>query len=145
MKALRWVSVGILFALVACNSTPTIEVTGQWLWSSTFTSTSPAVTCTTSGSLLLSSGTQFTGIRSNIEAECAGGPAGLEDQLKISANVVNANINGNVVTMEIDFCQHEGTVTLDTPSGDVMSGTHECPVGLVGAPQFFTGTWEASR
>jgi len=145
MRILRWVPLGTLFTLGACNSTPTIEVTGQWQWSSTFTSTVPAVTCTTIGSLLLSSGTQFTGLRSNTEATCEGGPPELETTLKLSANIVNASIDGNVVTMEIDFCQHEGTVTLDTPAGDVMSGTHECPNGLAGAPQFFSGTWEASR
>ena len=145
MKILRWVPLGALFVLVACNSTPTIEISGQWQWSSTFTSTVPEVTCTTSGSILVSQGTQFTGLRSNTEATCTGASAGLEDQLRLSANIVNASISGNVVNMEIDFCPHEGTVTLDTPAGDVMSGTHECPNGLIGAPQFFSGTWEASR
>ncbi len=145
MKILRWVPLGILFTMAACNSTPTIDIAGQWLWSSTFTSTEPAVTCTTSGSVLLSQGSRFTGLRSNTEATCQGGPPELEDQLRLSANIVNASIDGNVVTMEIDFCLHEGTVTIDTPAGDVMSGTHECPDGLLGAPQFFSGTWEASR
>ncbi len=145
MKILRWMAFGVLLTMVACSSTPEINLAGQWLWSSTFTSTAPAVTCTTAGSVLLSQGTQFTGLRSHHEATCQGGSTALEDVLKLSANIVNASIDGNVVMMEIDFCPHEGTVTLDTPAGDVMSGTHECPNGLIGAPQFFSGTWEASR
>jgi len=64
----------------------------------------------------------------------------------LPANVIRASVQGVRITMEIDFCEFEGTVRLDTPEGDVMSGTVQCPEGLVGIDQgVFTGPWRASR
>ena len=134
---------------LACGSTaPTVDVSGLWDWTATFTSTELSITCVTSGTILLAQsegGGRVTGVRAAPVATCEGGPDTLEDRLQLPANVLNAEVSGNEITMEIAFCDYQGTVTMGTPNGDVMSGTIECPGGLAGESGLFTGTWEASR
>ncbi len=134
---------------LACGSTaPTVDVSGQWNWTATFTSTEQSITCVTAGSILLTQskgGSRVTGLRASPEVTCVGGSNTLEANLRFSANVMNAKVSGNEITMEIDFCDYRGTVTMGTPNGDVMSGTLECPDGLSIEFGVFTGTWEASR
>ncbi len=134
---------------LACGSTaPTVDVSGEWNWTVTFTSTELSITCVTTGTILLSQskgGSRVTGLRASPEATCVGGSDTLEATLRSPANVINAEVSGNEITMEIDFCDYRGTVTMGTPNGDVMSGTLECPDGLSIEFGVFTGTWEASR
>lgn len=133
---------------LACGGDPSVRVGGQWDWAATFTSAAEGVTCVTTGDLLLSQsagGSRITGLRANTEVACEGGLDLLEESLRLSAIVINSEVHGNVITMEIDFCEFEGTVMLGTPAGDVMSGTLVCPDGLPSQPGVFTGPWEASR
>ncbi len=148
MNKTRLVPLVTVALTLACSTDPSVDVGGQWDWAATFTSTSPPVTCVTSGSILLaqSSGGALSGLRSNTVVECEGGPDNLEQSLLRAANVIRAEVQGDRITMEIDFCEFEGTVRLDTLEGDVMSGTVQCQEGLVGIDQgVFTGTWQASR
>jgi hypothetical protein len=133
---------------IACGGDPNAEISGQWDWAATFTSQAEGVTCITAGSLLLSQssgGSRVTGLRSNSEVECEGGPDSIEDALRLGAPVNNGEVHGNVISMEINFCEFDGTIMLDTPAGDVMSGTLGCQDGLATQTGVFTGTWEASR
>ena len=148
MNKTRLVPLVMVALTLACSTDPSVDVGGQWDWTATFTSISPSVTCVTSGSILLaqSSGGALTGLRSNTVVECEGGPDNLEQSLRLPANVIRAEVQGDRITMEIDFCEFEGTVRMGTPEGDVMSGTVRCQEGLVGIDQgVFTGTWRASR
>jgi hypothetical protein len=133
---------------VACGSDPNAQISGEWDWSATFTSEVLGVTCVTAGSLLLSQssgGSTVSGLRSNTDVACEGGPDNLEEALGQPAQVINSEVNGTSITMEIDFCDFDGTIMLDTPAGDVMSGTLVCQEGIPLQPEVFTGTWEASR
>jgi hypothetical protein len=147
MNKTRLAPLAVVLA-VACGGDTNAEISGQWDWAATFTLEAGGVSCVTSGSLLLSQssgGSRITGLRSHTEVACEGGPDNLEEALRQPGAVINSNVRGNVITMEIDFCEFEGTIMLDTPAGDVMSGTLECQDGLSIQPGVFTGTWEASR
>lgn len=141
------VPLAVAFALACGSTAPAVDVTGLWDWTATFTSTQLSITCVTTGTILLSQsgGGRLSGVRAGPVATCQGGPDTLQDRLQLPANVLKAQVSGNEIKMEIDFCDYQGTVTLGTPNGDVMSGTIECPGGLAGESGLFTGTWEAGR
>ena len=148
MKKLRLLPFVVMGA-VACSSDPSVNVSGQWAWMSTFNSASEGITCVVTGDILLDqsiSGTMVIGRRAATDVDCGAGNPTLEQQLATNANVLNASVNGNTISMEINFCDYEGTVSLDTPTGDMMSGTFECANGLFGIlVGVITGTWEASK
>ena len=145
----KWLAPMMTFALACSTTAPSVDVSGLWDWTATFTSTQLSITCVTTGTTILLSqsrdGGRVTGMRAGPTATCEGGPDTLEDRLGFPANVLNAQVSGNMITMEIDFCDYEGTVTIGTANGDVMSGTLECAGGLAGESGFFTGIWKASR
>lgn len=133
---------------VACGGEEPAYVSGEWDWETSFANQDQTISCVTSGNLLLAQTAgqeRITGVRANTEVTCQGGSANLEEALSIGANVINSKVQGNTITMDIDFCDHEGTIMLDTPTGDLMSGTLECPDGIPTQSGLFTGTWEASR
>lgn len=147
MSKTSFVPLAIALA-VACGGEEPAHIAGEWDFGTSFASQDQSVSCVTIGSLLLAQTAgqeRITGVRSNSTVTCQGGSANLEDALKIGANVINSKVQGNTVTMEISFCNFEGTIMLDTPTGDLMSGTLECPDGIPTQSGLFTGTWEASR
>lgn len=141
MNILRYVPL-LLVSVVACgNTAPELDVTGQWDMLQTFTN--GTIMCETVGDLLLNhpaNGTRFTGQRATVSQVCTGNrPDGFD--AAPSAGVFNANVRGLRVTMEIDFCEFDGMLENESQ----MSGTLECPDGLGGVPDVFTGTWQATR
>ena len=141
MNILRYVPL-LLVSVVACgNTAPELDVTGQWDMLQTFTN--GTIMCETVGDLLLNhpaNGTRFTGQRATMSQVCTGNrPDGFD--AAPSAGVLNANVRGLRVTMEIDFCEFDGMLENESQ----MSGTLECPDGLGGVPDVFTGAWRATR
>ncbi len=140
MNILRGVPL-LLVSVMACSSTaPDFNVTGQWDMLQTFTN--GTIVCETVGDILLdhpSNGTRFTGNRATSSQVCTGNPP---DGFTAAppAGVINASVEGSRVTMQIDFCEFDGMLENESR----MSGTLECPNGVGGVFDVFTGTWQAT-
>ncbi len=140
MKRLCFV-VFSLVAATACGTDPQFNVSGQWNLVETFTN--GTIDCDATGQLLLSqssNGTIFTGSRFAAGHTCTGDPPVNFDPSP-PAGVQGADVQGAAVTMFIDFCDFVGTLTNESQ----MGGTINCPNGLSGVQEVFTGTWQATR
>ena len=131
----------ICISLVSCGTTePALDITG--LWDFTETVMSDTISCEATGGLVLSqfnNSPRLAGERTLNAQSCTEAPEGFA--LLPSATVLNAELQGSAITMELDFCFYEGTVETAT----VMSGTISCLNGLAQQTTPFSGTWQASR
>jgi len=129
-------------AALACGATdPQFDVSGQWDLVETFTN--GTIDCDATGQLLLSqssNGKQFTGSRFSSGSICTGNPPTNFDPSP-EAGLLGAEVVGAAVTMSIDFCDFVGTLANESQ----MGGTINCPNGLSGVQEVFTGTWQATR
>lgn len=127
---------------VACGGTdPAFDVSGQWSLMETFTN--GTINCEATGQLLLSqssNGSQVTGSRFSLGSTCTGNPPANFDPSP-QAGLSAAEVVGAGITMTIDFCNFAGTLANESE----MGGTINCPNGLGGVQEVFTGTWQATR
>ena len=129
-------------AALACGTTdPEFDVSGQWDLVETFTN--GTIDCDATGQLLLSqssNGPQVTGSRFSSGSTCTGNPPANFDPSP-PAGLSGAEVRGAAVTWSIDFCDFVGTLANESQ----MGGTINCPNGLSGVQEVFTGTWQATR
>ena len=128
-------------AMLACGTDPQFDVSGQWGLVETYTN--GTINCDATGQFLLSqssNSSQVTGTRFSSGHTCTGNPPDNFDPSPQAA-LLGAEVQGAAVSMSINLCDFVGTLTNESQ----MGGTINCPNGLSGVQEVFTGTWQATR
>jgi len=120
----------------------TVQLNGNWLYSSANLTSSP-VTCSTSGTTLqlTQTGSTVTGTYSGGTITCSAG-AGSQTLAIASGTVAGGTVSGSSISFDLDTSAWHSTGSV---SGHTMSGTATLRVQVSGTSYTLTGTWTASK
>jgi hypothetical protein len=120
----------------------TVQLNGNWLYSSANLTSSP-VTCSTSGTTLqlTQNGSTVTGTYSGGTITCSAG-AGAQTLAIASGTVAGGALTGSSIAFDLDTSAWHSTGSVN---GTTMSGTATLRVQVNGTSYTLTGTWTAAK